>query len=336
MNLWLKVAFIYTIAYRYILQGGTILRKTLLVGITIGIAIWIIAPVNYVSSSTRVEVDEVIGSAITTNSYRMNISGQKFWFSIKITFLVPTNITIEYNRYILCDHKTRVYFSRLWNSQNSYTYGMSRSGYYSSDADYYYQINLGEINRSFYHSKQKYYEWETRRHTKLGPSYNRTGTHYHTFFSYSDCKESTMEIWINTSHNISISTTQGTEVFFFDREDFYGNINMGCRRGTFILNGVKEIDINDSMFAWFKPDGEATGFEVLEYKSPTGDHKRRTQVDIRGEPFNLNHSEVWDFNEGLWWASKGKWTFKTTMMKIGLEKFYPTVFLFGADIKLPE
>ena len=222
MNLWLKVAFIYPIAYRYILQGGPILRKTLLVGITIGIAIWIIVPANYVSSSTRVEVDEVIGSAITTDSYHMNISGQKFWFSIKITFLVPTNMTIEYNRYILCDHKTRVYFSRLWHSQNSYAYGISRSGYYSSDADYYYQINLGEINRSFYHSKQKYYEWETGGHTKLGPSYNKTGTHYYTFFSYSDCKESTMEIWINTSHNISISTTQGTDVFYLKEKTFMG------------------------------------------------------------------------------------------------------------------
>jgi hypothetical protein len=228
------------------------------------------------------------------------------------------------------------YFSDLWQKNNSHSYGICCSGISSSDTDFYYQINLGNINKNFFYSKPKYYDWYTLIHAKLGPSYNRTGTEYHTFFSYNDCKESTMEIWVNTSHNISISTTHGTEVFFFEREDFYGNINMGSRRGTFILNGVKEIDINNTMFAWFRPDGEATGFEVLEYISPTGSNKRRTQIDICGEAYNYDYNEVRKFEEGLWWASKGKWIFKTTMLKIGLRKYYPTIFLFGADIKLPE
>jgi hypothetical protein len=90
------------------------------------------------------------------------------------------------------------------------------------------------------------------------------------------------------------------------------------------------------MFAWFRPDGEATGFELLKYQSPTGDFRRRFQVDIHGEPFNLNTSKMRDFEEGLWWASEGKWTFTTTLMKIGKWKSYPTVYLFGADLKLPD
>ena len=223
----------------------------------------------------------------------MNISGQKFWFSIKIACLEPTNYTIEYNRYILSDYKTMEYHSELFHGQNYLIYDMGRSGYMSSDSsevDYYFQINLGKFNWSFYHNKQKYHESESWSYSSINYS-NMTGTHYFTYFSYCDCKVCTMDIWINTSHNISISTTQGTDVFCFKREDFYGNINMGCRRGTFILNGVKEININDTMFAWFQPDGESTGFEVLEYKSPTGDYKRRTQVDIRGEPFNYNFND---------------------------------------------
>ena len=88
------------------------------------------------------------------------------------------------------------------------------------------------------------------------------------------------------------------------------------------------------MFTWFKPDSAETGFEVLEYQSPTRNYKRRTQVDIYCEPFNLNHREVMDFNKGLCWTPKGEWTFKITMMKIG--KWNPTVYLFGADLELPE
>ena len=310
------------------------MKNTLPIVITTGIALLITLPINHVSSSTNIE--EFTEYTIYPNSYHINISGQKYWLVLNTTFLVPTNYTIEYNRYIFGDHKTMEYFSDLWNAQNGQAYGLQRSGYYSSDADYYYQIDLGKINKSFYYSKQKHHEWEHWEHARLGPSYNRTGIYYHTFFSYCDCKLSTMDIWINTSHNISLSMTQGTEVFFVDIEDFYGNINVGWRRGTFILNGIKEININNTLFAWFKPDERSTGFEVLEYTSPSGEHKRRTQVDIRGEPFNLNYSEVRDFDEGLWWASKGKWTFKTTMMKIGFKKYYPTVYLFGADIKLPE
>lgn len=312
------------------------LRKTLYIGITLGIAIWIIFPVNFVSSSTRIEVDKAIGNETITDLFHTNFSGQKFWFSIKMTCLVPTNMTIEYSKYILSDYKTIEYHSRLMHGQNYYSYGLGHSGSHSSDVNYYCQIDIGRFNWSVYNDNQKYYEDEHRSHTLIGPSINKTGTHYFTFFSYCDCKESTMDIWINSSHDISISTTQGKDVFFFNRDDFYGNLNMGCKRGTFILNGVKDIDIKETMFAWFNPDGKATGFEILEYESPTGDNRRRFQLDIRGEPLNINHTEIYNFDKDLWWASKGKWTFKTTMMKIGLMKHYPTVYLFGADIKLPE
>ncbi len=315
------------------------MKKILLIGITMGIVVLITTPINYVSSSTNIEDDRVINSPIITNSYYTNISGQKYWVSFKITFLEPTNVTLEYNRHILQDHETRDYFMNYRHSEYSHGYSLRISNFLSIDTKYYYQINLGNINKSFYYTKQKPHENEEREHRKYGPYSDKLGIHrYFTFISYSDCKEETMEIWINSSHNVSISKTQGTEVFAFEREDFFGNINFGCKRGTMILNGVKKININNTLFAYFDTDFVSTGFNLLKYISPSGHHKQIRQFTLRGIPILSRHRKVEDFEEGLRWAENGTWTFKTTLvkMRIGFRKSFPMPFLFGADIKLPE
>ena len=313
------------------------MKKTLLVGITIGIAILFTMPINNVSSSIDIEDDEVVNSPIITNSYYTNISGKKYWVSFKITFFEPTNITLEYNRYILQDHMTRIYFASIHHSENSFGFSRRISNFISTDTKYYYQINLGNINKSFYYTKQKPGEYEKREHTQRGPYSDRMGTHYYTFFSYCDCLEKTFEIWINTSHNVSISKTQGTEVFVFEREDFFGNINVGCKRGTMILKGVKKIHINNTLFAYFDTDPISTGFNFLKYISPSGHHKQIRQIRKLGfPPLLFGHKKESEFEKGLWWAENGTWTFKTTIVKMSLRKSYPMTFLFGADIKLPE
>jgi len=313
------------------------MKKTLLIGFTIGIAVLISIPINHVSSSTDIEDDEVINSPVITNSYYTNISGQKYWLSFKITFLEPTNFTLEYNRNLLQDHKTRDYFAYSHHSEYSGGGGYRLSNFFYSDTKYYYQINLGNINKSFYYTKQNPRENEERDHNQLGPYSDKLGPHhYFTFFSYCDSKEETMEIWINASHNVSISKTQGTEVFVFEREDFFGNINVGCKRGTMILNGVKKIHINNTLFAYFLTDSISTGFNFLKYITPSGEHKQIRLIELRGFPILFRPNKVEDFEEGLRWAENGTWTFKTTIVKMSFRKSYPMTFLFGADIKLPE
>jgi len=310
------------------------MKKTLLIGITIGIAVLITIPINHVSSLTDIEDDEFINSPIITNSYYTNISGQKYWLSFKITFLEPTNFTLEYNRNLLQDHETRDYFAFSHHSEYSGGGGYHISNYLSLDTKYYYQINLGNINKSFYYSIQNPREYEDRENNQLGPYSDKLGPHHNfTFISYCDSKEETMEIWINASH------TQGTEVFAFEREDFFGNINVGCKRGTIILNGVKKIHINNTLFAHFKTDSLSTGFSFLKYITPSGEHKQIKLIDLRGWPILpilFRYYKVEDFEEGLRWAENGTWTFKTTIVKMRLRKTFPMTYLFGADIKLPE
>lgn len=111
---------------------------------------------------------------------------------------------------------------------------------------------------------------------------------------------------------------------------------MGWKKGTFILNGKKEIQINNSLFAWFETFNPKNGFEILKYKPPNGDYKRVFQIEICGKPINYNFSETLDFKKGFWWGSSGKWTFKATMFNFGLRRVCPNLRLFGADIKLPD
>jgi hypothetical protein len=313
------------------------MKKTVLVGITLGIAVLITMPITHVSSLPDSEDDAGINSPVITNSYYTNISGQKYWISFKITFLEPSNVTLEFTRHTLQDHRTRDYFMNYRHSEYSHGFGLHISNFISIDTHYYYQINLGTINKSFYYTKQNFRENEDREHGQYGPYGDELGPHrYFTFFSYSDCKEETLDIWINSSHNVSISKTQGTEVFVCEREDFFGNINVGCKRGTMIVNGIKKIHINNTLFAYFSTDMISTGFNLLKYISPSGHHKHLRHIRLGGFPILYRWGRVEDFEEGLLWAENGTWTFKTTLVKMSVRKSYPMTFLFGADVNLPE
>jgi hypothetical protein len=313
------------------------------VGLTIGIVIWIIMPVNNISLSTGTEQEETTTSNRDTTSFHMNMSGKKFWFSIKITCLTPTNMTLQCIRYSSFSNKTMEYFSDSISGKDYCSYRIINSGYCFSDVDYYYQVHLKNINLSYYHTTPEPSQWGGEIRTTYTYKPDTTGTHYFTYFSYADdCDACTVDIWINASTNISISTTQGQSVFLYTREDFLGTLNLGWKRGTIILNGEKEITVNNTFCASFFPllEPRLTGFEFLEYQMPSGDRKHRTQIDIHGEPYILNYTRYFDekfeFDTNLWLAEKGNWTFKTTMMKIGLWKEYPTIILFGADIMLPD
>ena len=313
------------------------MKKTILVGMTLGIAVLISMPITHVSSLPDSKDDAGINAPVITNSYYTNISGQQYWVSFKIDYLESLNVTLEYTRHTVQDHRTRDYFMNYRQSENSYGFSLHISNFISLDTHYYYQINLGTINKSFYYTKQHPRETEEREHKQYGPYGNNLGPHrYFTFLSYSDCKEETLDIWINSSDNVSISKTHGTDVFVCERDDFFGKINVGCKRGTMLVNGIKKITINNTLFAYFSTDMISTGYNLLKYIAPSGHHKQLRHIRLKGLPFLYRWGKAEEFEEGLLWAEKGTWTFKTTVVKMSVRKSYPMTFLFGADVTLPE
>jgi hypothetical protein len=286
------------------------------------------------SLSVGYKLSEKINSIDNINSFHKEISGSKFWLAIKADFPEATNITIEYSyNYSSNNSKTNFFFDLFHGKNGGYFYGLKSWGYGYPNIDRYLQIHLGPLNWSYYHNDSDIEWWAEGGYLKWGFR-NITGTYYLTYGAFTT--EFTLNLWINASKNSTFSTTQGTEVFKFERNDFFGTFNIGWRRGTFILNGKKEIQINNSLFAWFDTSNFKNGFEILKYQSPTGDYKRLFQIDTRGEHINYNFNETMDFKKGLWWGPSGKWTFKATMFNFGLNTLCPNIHLFGADIKLPE
>jgi hypothetical protein len=197
-----------------------------------------------------------------------------------------------------------------------------------SNIDNYYQIHLGPLNSSYYHEESDV-QWWGKKITTRGFC-NLTGTCYLCFIGYAT--DNIFKIWINATKNVTFSTTNGTDVFKFERHDFFGNINIGSENFTFILNGKKEIQIKNSLFAWFTTGlNLKNGFEILKYRLPTGEYKQKFLVDHQGECKVINESD--DFEKALCWGSSGKWMFKVNILNQG---YFPNIHLFGADIKLPE
>ena len=262
-----------------------------------------------------------------TTSFYKKISGQKFWLAIKATFSEPTNITIEYIYIDDSNNSKTNFFCDLFHKEKSYFYRFER-WCWGSNIDKYYQIHLGPLDSSYYHENSDI-QWWGKKIVTWGFR-NLTGTCYLTYIAYAN--DNIFNIWINATKNVTFSTTNGTDVFKLERHDFFGNINIGSENITFILNGEKEIEIKNSLFAWFTTGlNLKNGFEILKYRLPTGIYKKKSQVEFLGISRVINESE--DFNKALWWGPSGKWIFKVNMLNRG---YYPNIHLFGADIRLPE
>jgi len=94
------------------------------------------------------------------------------------------------------------------------------------------------------------------------------------------------------------------------------------------------IHINNSLFAWFRPDVDSVAVELLKYRLPTSECKKKIQVwNLKGDTKYLQESE--DFEKFLWWGPSGKWTFMISMIGFGKLNLYPNIELLGADIQLP-
>jgi hypothetical protein len=323
-----------------------LIGKCLAVGIIllfIGVAVAPSINTSVVKASNDNDLVEVTTQACgiqgygNRTSFHTNISGSKYWISIKVTFSGYANITVETYSNYTCNGSRINFFFDLYNPiyYDGYFYEIRRLSM-GVNPEYYFKAQLGDWNWSWHHENQVGDFWGKEHEiVKIG-CYN-ISPYLITFVSYTTNRD--MDIWVNTSSdsNISYSTSSGTDVFAYDRYDFSGTVNIGSKRGTLIINGQKDIQINNQLFAWFDTGLVSTGFEILKYKSPTGMYNWKYYIDKKGEHTHVNESgNFGDFVKNLWWGTNGTWNFKVNMLNIGIKPYCPNIFLLGADIKLPE
>jgi hypothetical protein len=233
------------------MHRNQLIRKSLVVGIILFFVM--VIPLNTTSlliSISNAKEDKLISNSSTTDnttSFYGNVSGQRFWYAIKATFFQKTNITIEYRFSYSSNGSSKNFFFESYNGSDWLLYGgvLWTMG---ANPDNYFQVHLGRLNWSYYHhDNPNIANWGHQNATIYFR--NITGTCFFIYESYTtNCSFS---IWVNTSETAKFSISQGTEVFAYNRNDFFGNINIGWKRGTVIVNGLKEINIKNRLFAYW-------------------------------------------------------------------------------------
>jgi hypothetical protein len=303
------------------------------------IILFIILSTQYASNigfSQKFEKQKInVNSTNNTISFHGNISESKFWYAIKANFSNFTNVTIDSKIDLLSkNNSTNARASFLCcintNPNKGYDYTLFVPSAYPSDKDYYLQIHLGRFNWSFYHIDRNgpYAEFQSHGKESL---HNLSGIYYFIFAAYG--VKCSLDFWINTTKETIFSSDYGKESFFYQREDFISNLNVGWKRGTIIINGEKEIDVDNLLFAWFIPH-ETTGLEMLRYSNNDNQTQWKFKGDISSRPI-FDYSSKY-FDRQLLGGLAGKWIFKTTMINRAKYSLYPNIYLFGADVRLPK
>jgi hypothetical protein len=262
-------------------------------------------------------------------SFHDSVSGTNNWYVVKISSNETIHIEEFYLRYELdwndWEARKTGTFVMLGNLQGG---EFHRSGSLAGwPDDFYIQIDIGPVNWSYKHLRPDLggNEIFTLKMSLDLPA----GTWYFVYAVFTDKGTHNMELWINTTSEANFSSTKGTDVFLYSREDFFGILNTGCHWGTLMIDGEIKFDIDGAFMGWIKPLG-ANGWEKLEYTDPEGNHKEMRQIDFRNRI--VNRSGNLDSSAPIIGGS-GKWTFKASMINCGL--LSPNILLFGADIILP-
>jgi hypothetical protein len=264
-----------------------------------------------------------------TDQFHVNFTGPKAWFVIKANITETSDILFQSTN----DESlnvTALSFSRYEirnETDNTSIEFIMMSGF---TPDRYIQTRFGSLNWSYYHNYSVLPSWG--RETTTIRAFNQTpGTYYFIVNVYAhDC---VLDVWINLTVNATFTINSGTEVFAFRRHDFNGNLNIGGRRGTFILNGEKQVQIHNTLiaevFVWAR-----TGYYRVSFQPPTGDMEWLSSFDVIGKQvFSRSTDDYWD---GLSNGTSGTWTFTVNMINIGIYLTgTPDVLLLGADVKFP-
>jgi hypothetical protein len=262
-------------------------------------------------------------------SFHINISGSQFWLAIKANFSNNTTISFhKYENYSVNGSDLSCFFELLQSDTGSYFYSVATWAPETSP-DYYFQYHLGRFNKSYYHNVNNISGWGCGSSTIF--TCNTSGTYYYVIAALTTSYF--VDVMINYTGDATFSLTNGTEVFAFGRHDFFGIVNIGCKRGTFIVNGKKEIHVKNQLFASFATWSHSTGYEFLRYHTPSGGKEWSFCLEKKGEPTIANKSP--NFQKGLWWGGNGTYSFFVDMNLFGIKKITPDIYLVGADILLP-
>jgi hypothetical protein len=280
------------------------------------------------STIPEYEAVSVQPSSTAADSYHVFYENQT-WTVISCNFTEPTDVTFrmyQNNTYKRGD--TFNFLIEDVSKNGEPLFGGIGWGGRGVSPDYYFQTKFGPINISFSHSPRV----NGGCGGGSGSSMNNCTGHYQ-FLIISYGPANTLEVWLNFSRNTTISVTSGSEVFAFQRDDFIGNLNMGWKHGTFILNGKKQITVKNSLYCFYETDWwGGFGYEFLHYTTPAGDQARHCALNYQYRTF-LDFTRN-DFEDHLRNGENGTWTFSINyLMVAGLT--CPNIFLFGADIQLP-
>jgi len=265
------------------------------------------------------------------HSYHMVLSGPRIWKVIKFNFSEYTVLERQMYCSVSMNGSSTNFIAEWFDVMGNAIFWEVWSSKIAIP-DRYFQYKIGPFYGYHSHIKNNFKAWGTGSPLTFGTDVLKNHPQYYVFISYMN--SSTYDIWLNWTGNATVSATQGTDVFAFDRHDFTGTLNIGRRRGTFILNGQKEITVENTLFAWYDVTNVSTGRETMQYTSPTGDKEFRSYVDKKGE--HVAGNESLGFIDNLWWGSSGSWKFSINMFNRGLKKSTPNIYLIGADVRLPD
>jgi hypothetical protein len=271
-----------------------------------------------------------------TTSLHLSFTEKSFWLAISADFEKPTNVTVDSNQFLYSENNTQQIYAGFitYPAENNNIYCCSlfypdpfcRQDFYS-----YYQVHLGPINISSYHPGIT--ENYTEQCRKTDTFYELTGKYYYIFIGHADT--STMDLWINTTEKTMFSIKQGHETFSYERQDFFGNINIGWKDGIVLVNGMKSIQIHNTLFAWYIPRA-TTGYSLLRCLSPSHTLQWKFYVDyVYNRVFETgNIPHILDIYVIA--GEKGIWTFKADIINFSIfTGTAPNMVLLGADVELP-
>jgi len=262
------------------------------------------------------------GTCVNGTSFAANISGQSFWMVIKMTFPQRANITFEHNGSCSYNHSKIGYFIETYSQgdfQNYINFFDFACGW--SDPEVY--CHIGSLKWSFAHNKSQDFPDYGTEHFH-GTIQRGNGSWYFIFISYATNRSLSVSIHANVSGSFAVE--RGDTVFALDRDNFLGGVNVGWRRGVCMVNTQRTLEIKHRFLGWFGVVSRS-GFSLLSYQMPNGTSRRMFTLDFLGKNLNTNFPVL---------GQSGTWRFRATMMNVALLKFYPRVYLAGADICLPS
>ncbi|MCD6448098.1 MAG: hypothetical protein J7L58_03525 [Thermoplasmata archaeon] len=270
------------------------------------------------------------------SSFHDKLSGDKFWYALKIEVMEQVKLNISTNIFVSSrsdGNLSRATFLMdvLYKEGGGYSLEIFIPNSYPSAKEHYFQIRFCSINLSKYHILNAS-DWMEGWAEGYVVYYLSPGTYYLVFISYA--AQASINFWINSTGNVSFSTPiEGNKTFFYERHHFSGNVNIGWGKGLLMLNGVKNIKVENSLFAMFELQIEE-GLSFVSYTTPSGDNIWRFQIHHNGFPIYMKGER--NFYKPLLGGESGKWTFHASILSFTLMPTVPNLYLYGADVKLPD